>query len=606
MDQRLKGTSNELSDSGSSTAKHQDTVLLTDFPEAAAVVPGANQSEGLGSANGAPTDANPTPAQFPNLDPANFSGLSQRYDILAEAGRGNMGIVYKARDKETGEILALKLLKPEIAAADSTMERFKNELLFARKITHKNVCRLYEFNRIGDIAYTSMEYVEGESLRSILNRCGACSVGKGTYIALQICAGLKEAHAQGIVHRDLKPENVMIDAQQSVKIMDFGIARSMEAGARLTNSFVGTPAYMAPEQVAGKPLDYRADIYSLGLMLYEMFTGAPAFMADSPVAVALKQMRESPVPPHQIEPSLPVSVERVILKCLEKEPAKRFQSIAELEKSLKFAAMNAAPASIVSSPAALAISAPIAVHSAKTTAAPKRTSVAPIAWIILGVFLTLAALAIARWALQAESAEQIQTPPTAATPKPPEFALEIPVVPKAAAANPAAAAPKPAAAPPAAPSLEALANITPANSKPTKSAGAGEANPSAAGSNSAKPKDKSASSINAALGSLAKNQEADQPEQGTANSAAEPYASQFLVVGRFAREDKANERVKKLEDLGLPANIVVRHPEGHPAAVYVVVTGPYGLKRLSNVKQELEAEGIQSVPAKVPELGQRD
>ncbi len=250
--------------------------MLTDYPEASAEAQRANPPESPAQAQVQPTRSDSAPNAFPNLDTASLAALSQRYELLEEAGRGNMGIVYKARDKETGETVALKVLKPEIASANSTLERFKNELLFARKITHKNVCRVYEFNRVGDIAYTSMEYVEGESLRSVLNRCGAYSVGKGTYIAMQICAGLKEAHAQGIVHRDLKPENVMLDAQQNVKIMDFGIARSMEAGARLTNSFVGTPAYMAPEQVAGKPLDYRADIYSLGLMLYEMFTGAAA------------------------------------------------------------------------------------------------------------------------------------------------------------------------------------------------------------------------------------------------------------------------------------------------------------------------------------------
>ena len=143
---------------------------------------------------------------------------------------------------------------------------------------------MYEFNRAGGVAYASMEFVEGESLRSALNRFGGLPLRKSMDLALQICSGLAEAHAQGIVHRDLKPENVMVDAQDIVKIMDFGIARSMEAGTRLTGTMVGTPAYMAPEQVAGKPVDYRADIYSLGLMLYEMFTGAPAFSAENPIA----------------------------------------------------------------------------------------------------------------------------------------------------------------------------------------------------------------------------------------------------------------------------------------------------------------------------------
>src|SRR3984885_6794503 len=303
----------------SPAAGHRDTVLLSDVPDAAAVLAeAAVASAGLS----------------PSLSPAALAALGVRYEILGEAGHGSMGNVYKARDRETGETVALKLLKPEIASDQAMMDRFKNELLFARKITHKNVCRVYEFNRVAGIAYTSMEFVEGESLRSVLNRFGGLPQRKATDLALQICSGLEEAHVQGIVHRDLKPENVMIDAQGNVKIMDFGIARSMEAGTRLTGSMVGTPAYMAPEQVAGKPVDYRTDLYSLGLMLYEMFTGAPAFSADHSIAVALKQMREEPPAPHEIEPNISVGMQRAILKCLEKDPARRFQSVAELETSL--------------------------------------------------------------------------------------------------------------------------------------------------------------------------------------------------------------------------------------------------------------------------------
>src|SRR5271154_5132196 len=314
--------------------EHQETLLLTDVPEASAMIP----------EQPAPVDAGT------NLSPATLAALSQRYVILADAGHGSMGNVYKARDRETGEVVALKLLKPEIASDQTMMERFKNELLFARKITHTNVCRVYEFNRIGGIAYTSMEFVEGESLRSVLNRFGGLPSRKAIDLVGQICSGLKEAHAQGIVHRDLKPENVMIDAQGNVKIMDFGIARSMEAVTRLTGSMVGTPAYMAPEQVGGKPVDYRTDIYSLGLMMYEIFTGAQAFQADNAVAVALKQMREAPIPPHEIEPAVPVGIERAILKCLEKEPSKRFQSISELESAMRASGAPGTPQAAVAFP----------------------------------------------------------------------------------------------------------------------------------------------------------------------------------------------------------------------------------------------------------------
>jgi hypothetical protein len=246
-----------------------------------------------------------------------------------------MGIVYRARDRETGELVALKVLKPEIAADAGIVERFKNELRLARKITHKNVCRIHEFNRAPDgTAYISMEFVEGESLRRVLSRFGNLGVCGGTRIAQQICAGLREAHAQNVVHRDLKPENVMVDREGTVKVMDFGIARSLEAGTTGTTGIMGTPAYMAPEQAEGKAVDPRADIYALGLILYELFTGSTAFKGDTPMAVALKQIHETPPAPREVEPALPAHVEKAILKCLEKNPAKRFQSVDELEAAL--------------------------------------------------------------------------------------------------------------------------------------------------------------------------------------------------------------------------------------------------------------------------------
>src|SRR6202162_2182928 len=295
------------------------TVLLSDAPEN----------------NFAETVVAPvTPFQVANLSSTALAALSKRYDILGQAGHGSMGNVYKARDRETGETVALKLLKPEIASDQAMMEGFKNTLLFARKIRDKNVCRMREFNRVGGVAYTSMEFVEGESLRSVLNRFGGLPQRKAVTLALQICSGLKDAHAQGIDYRDQKPENIMVDANGNVKIMDFGIARSMEAVTHMTGSMVGTPQYMAPEQVGGKAVDYRTDIYSLGLILYEMFTGTPAFEADNPVAVALKQMQEEAVPPHEIDPAIPAYIERTILKCLLKNPANRFQSIAQLESAL--------------------------------------------------------------------------------------------------------------------------------------------------------------------------------------------------------------------------------------------------------------------------------
>ena len=176
------------------------------------------------------------------------SHIPPRYQVLSQIGSGGTGILYKVRDLETREIVALKILKPEIASDPDVQENLKRELLLARKITHKNVCRIHEFSRSNGTTYTSMEYVEGESLASRLNRVGSLPLQEALEIGRQICAGLREAHLQGIVHRDLKPANIMLDRNGCVKIMDFGIARSVERDGPLTATIVGTAAYMAPEQ----------------------------------------------------------------------------------------------------------------------------------------------------------------------------------------------------------------------------------------------------------------------------------------------------------------------------------------------------------------------
>ncbi len=258
---------------------------------------------------------------------ANFPS---RYEILGELGAGGTGIVYRARDLETDEVIGLKVLKPELASDPAIQESFKNELCLARKITHKNVCRIHEFSRCNGTIYMSMEFIEGESLLSLLDRSGALPLPRALEIARQIGAGLSEAHSQGIVHCDLKPGNVMVDQTGIVKIMDFGVARLAQAGGKATDTIVGTPAYMAPEQAASKPVDGRTDVYALGLVLYEMVTGRPTFDAETPAAVVFKQIRETPKRPGKLVPSLPARIESAIMKCLEKDPADRFQSVDEL------------------------------------------------------------------------------------------------------------------------------------------------------------------------------------------------------------------------------------------------------------------------------------
>jgi len=264
------------------------------------------------------------------------STFAERYQIIEELGKGGMGKVYKVLDKEANEKIALKLIKPEIAADKKTIERFRNELTTARKIAQRNVCQMYDLNKDKDNYYITMEYVPGEDLKSLIRRVKV-DIGTSIKIAKQICEGLSEAHRLGVVHRDLKPSNIMIDKEGNARIMDFGIARSVK-GKGITGSgvMIGTPEYMSPEQVEAKDIDQRSDIYSLGIIMYEMLTGRLPFEADTPFAVGVKHKSEIPKNPHEFNPQIPDDLSGVILKCLKKDKKDRYKSagevISELEK----------------------------------------------------------------------------------------------------------------------------------------------------------------------------------------------------------------------------------------------------------------------------------
>jgi hypothetical protein len=262
--------------------------------------------------------------------------IGERYELLQILGRGGMGLVYKARDRVSGDVLALKVINPEIAYSSHVIERFKAELRLARKITHKNVCRVHDLSQFGSIHVLSMEYVDGETLRQILRRDETLSLRHGLRLMRQVIDALEEAHRQGVAHRDLKPENILVSSDGTVKVMDFGLARSLsdETTSTVPGAILGTPAYMSPEQAAGKPAGQRSDIYALGLMLYEMFTGRRAFEADTSVGLAAKHIHETPLPPSTLEPDLPQRIETAILRCLEKDPKKRFGSVRELDSAL--------------------------------------------------------------------------------------------------------------------------------------------------------------------------------------------------------------------------------------------------------------------------------
>jgi serine/threonine protein kinase len=259
-----------------------------------------------------------------------------RYQIIEKLGKGGMGEVYKVLDKEIKENIALKLLNPEVATDKATVERFRNELKFARKITHKNVCRMYDFNKEKEDYYITMEYIRGEDLESSLRRVGQLSVGKAIFIAKEVCEGLVEAHRLGVVHRDLKPQNIMISKKGNVHIMDFGIARSLKAkGITETGMMIGTPHYMSPEQVEGKEVDQRSDIYSLGVILYEMVAGRLPFEGTTLINIAVKQKTETPPGPRTLNPTVSEEFNRLILRCLEKEKNKRYQKAEDLLTELK-------------------------------------------------------------------------------------------------------------------------------------------------------------------------------------------------------------------------------------------------------------------------------
>jgi serine/threonine protein kinase/Tfp pilus assembly protein PilF len=259
------------------------------------------------------------------------STFAGRYQVVEEMGRGGMGRVYKVIDTKLKEELALKVIHPEIAVDERIIKRFGNELKMARKISHKNVCRMYHLEEDEGIHYITMEFIRGESLKDMIGMMGQLSPGQALSVVKQVCEGLAEAHKLGVVHRDLKPSNIMIDREGNARIMDFGIARSLKAkGITRTGTMIGTPEYMSPEQVEGLETDQRSDLYSLGVILYEMATGRIPFDGDTPFSIALKHKSEKPQNPKEVNPQIPENLSRLIMNCLEKDREKRYQTAEEL------------------------------------------------------------------------------------------------------------------------------------------------------------------------------------------------------------------------------------------------------------------------------------
>ena len=248
--------------------------------------------------------------------------LAGRYRIVGLLGRGGMGEVYRADDLKLGHPVALKFLPQELEADPARRARFLNEVRLALRVTHRNVCRVHDIGEADGQQFLSMEYVDGENLASLLRRIGRFPEDRAIRLARQLCGGLAAAHEQGILHRDLKPANVMIDGRGQVKVTDFGLA-GIAAEIHGPQVRVGTPAYMAPEQHEGREVTVRSDVYALGLVLYELFTGKPAFGGSTPAELSRRQRESAPASPASLVEGLDPSVERVILRCLEKDPGLR-------------------------------------------------------------------------------------------------------------------------------------------------------------------------------------------------------------------------------------------------------------------------------------------
>ncbi len=269
----------------------------------------------------------------PLLQPGDV--LGGRYEILQLLGEGGMGAVYKARDRELDRAVALKLIRPELASSASMLARFKQELLLSRQVTHKNVIRIYDLGDADGVKFITMEFVEGRDLRSLIQEKQKFSPEEAVEIMQQVLQALEAAHSVGVIHRDLKPQNIMREDTGRILVMDFGLARTMEGeGMTQTGALVGTMEYMSPEQALGKELDQRSDLFTAGLILYELLTGKMPFKAESALASLIKRTQERAVPVSDYDNTIPGMLSSVVSKCLEREAALRYQSAAEMLRDL--------------------------------------------------------------------------------------------------------------------------------------------------------------------------------------------------------------------------------------------------------------------------------
>src|SRR5687767_3217949 len=246
-----------------------------------------------------------------------------------------MGMVYKAHDRVLDDTVAIKLLRPDVASEPEMARRFRSEIRLARKVRHRNVCGIHEYGEDGALRFIAMEFIEGVDLRHVLTRSGAPLPAEAFEIAIQLAEGLHAIHEAGIIHRDLKTPNIMRDARGHVRLMDFGIAKqageTLGAAVTAQGMIVGTPEYMSPEQARGEKVDFRSDIYALGVVIFEIFTGQVPFRAETPIATIFKHLQDAP--PIDDAP-LPEPLKAVLRKALAKNPDERYATAAEMVSAL--------------------------------------------------------------------------------------------------------------------------------------------------------------------------------------------------------------------------------------------------------------------------------
>lgn len=324
--------------------------------------------------------------------------LNSRYELEELIGTGGMADVYRARDGLLGRTVAVKILHPQYAKDEVFIGRFRQEAQAAANLNQPNIVNVYDWGIEGDVYYLVMEYVEGRDLKGIILGGGPLLPERATEIAMSICLALEAAHANGIVHRDIKPQNVIVTPDNQVKVMDFGIARTTGGSALTqTGTIMGTAQYISPEQAQGQAADPRSDLYSLGVVIYEMLTGKVPFDGENPVAIAYKHVREDPLPPSMINPDISPGLEAVVMKALAKNPENRYQSAVEmrsdLERCLEGAPVYATPVLSKEESARGATRAYPAVAGA-----PRRRSLTWL-WISMIVAVILASVGVGVWAI---------------------------------------------------------------------------------------------------------------------------------------------------------------------------------------------------------------